>query len=232
MVAGGGILLRVCRMERFYGFLVVSRDGALLEVSEVGDMWRHEAPHKNHQNSWVFPADFSGHTCAMLFAQHFFHRPTSLTHSPRPAGARGRAGRPAAGPPGAPKRAKTIYLRVGKCNLDLMFDMAAIAQLAARRSHNPKVVSSIFTRRMLETGFLKTSLHDVLPRTPRHSQTLPKTPPPDTSRALPRHFPKYFHALTKHFQHTFHTLLTHFLYTFHTLLTPFLWSTTRSQPLE
>ena len=36
MVAGGGILLRVCRMERFYWFLVVSRDGALLEVSEVG----------------------------------------------------------------------------------------------------------------------------------------------------------------------------------------------------
>jgi hypothetical protein len=35
--------------------------------------------------------------------------------------------------------------------------MAAIAQLAARRSHNPKVVSSILTRRIISIIFLSQS---------------------------------------------------------------------------
>ena len=39
------------------------------------------------------------------------------------------------------------FAREAELGIWLSFDMAAIAQLVARRSHNPKVVSSILTRR-------------------------------------------------------------------------------------
>ena len=39
---------------------------------------------------------------------------------------------------------------------------AAIAQLAARRSHNPKVVSSILTRRMYSARSFFCRLHGIL----------------------------------------------------------------------
>ena len=44
---------------------------------------------------------------------------------------------------------------LGYCLLNLSWSQAAIAQLAARRSHNPKVMSSILTRRIFGSGITR-----------------------------------------------------------------------------
>ena len=54
----------------------------------------------------------------------------------------------------------TAYVRL-MTQLDKILSIAAIAQLAARRSHNPKVVSSILTRRILECK-VATSNHPII----------------------------------------------------------------------
>ena len=69
------------------------------------------------------------------------------------------------------KKAKLLAFDVNECLLDCVIPMpfwcspaqhdhqAAIAQLVARRSHNPKVVSSILTGRICVSTVLATTHH-------------------------------------------------------------------------